>query len=681
MAPTRGPATPVALARTAAPAESATPAVPAAPESPAAPVTERRLLTRLVRMTAPSTAVVLGCMLASAGAALAGPAVLGHALDVLLHHGAAGRPLAVCAALLTAEIVLNAVSARLTGGLSARSTARLRHLALPRLLAAPPHAAAHLTPGDVAVRLTANATEAGNTPAAAAGFVAALPLPVGAVVALFLIDPWTGVAFGAGLPLLVLVLRAFARGSSDSVTRYQLIQSELASRLAEALTGARTIAAAGLTAQERERVLAPLPRLGVAGNRMWRVHGRAMARSGVLLPLLTTLVLAVGGLRLAAGQISVGDLLAASRYAALAAGLGTVAEPLGALVRARAAAGRLTELLALPELAHGGRDLPPDGDGTLDLAGVCVARNGRTVLHDVDLHVPGGTMVAVVGRSGAGKSTLAAVMGRLADPTRGRVLLDGVPLPDVAREPLRRAVAYAFARPSLFGDTLASALTPGSATAGEPSAQVREAARAASAEPFVRLLPQGYDTPPDAVPLSGGELQRLGLARAFAQADRLLILDDATSSLDTVTEQRVQQALTHAVRARTRVVIAHRLTTAARADLVVWLEDGRIRAVGPHAQLHHHPEYRAVFRPPDQNHATAQLHPGTPGPDEDTPPSSRTAQDPGTETGDGTVRATRTTRDPRTTRPRNPTAPPPDNTPPGGTAPVGSAVPVPGRDR
>lgn len=667
MAPTRGPAAPVAPATgpgdppetadctaLADPADSAARAESAAPT---VPVTAPRLLARLVRTTAPATAAVLCCSLASAAVALAAPAALGHALDVLLHHGAAGRPLAGCAALLTAGVVLDAVAARLTGGLAAGATARLRHLALARLLAAPPDAAAPLAPGDVATRLTVNAAEAGNAPSAAAAFAAGLPLPLGAVVALFLIDPWTAAAFGAGLPLLVLVLRAFARASSDSVTRYQRIQSELASRLGEALAGARTIAAAGLVAQERARVLAPLPQLAVQGTVMWRVHGRAVARSGVLLPLLTTLVLAVGGLRLAAGQISVGDLLAASRYAVLAAGLGTVAEPLGTLVRARAAAGRLTELLALPELAYGGRALPADGDGTLDLEGVCVVRNGRTVLHDVDLRVPGGAMVAVVGRSGAGKSTLAAVMGRLADPTGGRVLLDGVPLPEVARGPLRRAVAYAFARPFLFGDTLAAALASGPAasgavTSGAPSVRVREAARAASAEQFVRLLPQGYGTPPDAVPLSGGELQRLGLARAFAQADRLLILDDATSSLDTVTEQRVQHALTHAVRARTRVVIAHRLTTAARADLVVWLEDGRIRAVGPHERLQRDPGYRAVFRPPDQEHATAAPAPATPaeestGPGEDTGRAPET-QSPGPIDRDGaTAQAPCTSRAPR----------------------------------
>ncbi|GHH85736.1 ABC transporter ATP-binding protein [Streptomyces sulfonofaciens] len=572
-----------------------------------------RLLVRLVRQSGPGTIAVLGCTLASAAASLATPAVVGRVLDALLHHGAVGRPLGLCAALMTAEVVLDAVAARLTGGVAAHATAWVRHRAMARLLGAPPGDAARFTPGSVATRLTANAAEAGSGPPAAAALAAALPLPVGAVIALAVIDPWTAAAFAAGLPLLVLVLRAFARTSSHSVARYQHIQSQVASRLGEALSGARTIAAAGLFAPERDRVLAPLPALAEQGALMWRAHGKAVAHSSVLMPLLTTWVLAVGGLRLAAGVISVGDLLAASRYAALAAGLGAVAGPLGTLVRARAAAGRLTGLIALPELGYGRRALPPDGAGTVDLRGVCVVRDGRTVLRDVDLHVPGGATVAVVGRSGAGKSALAAVMGRLADPTEGHVLLDGVDLREVDRASLRQAVAFAFARPFLFGDTLTAALSPCTSAGGAALARVREAARAASAEPFVRLLPRGYDTPPGAASLSGGELQRLGLARAFAQAQRLLILDDATSSLDTVTEQRVQHALTHTVRARTRVVVAHRLATAAGADLVVWLENGTVRGVGPHHSLERHPGYRAVFTPPDSGVRPERDHAPGPG--------------------------------------------------------------------
>ncbi|GGP95972.1 ABC transporter ATP-binding protein [Streptomyces roseolilacinus] len=563
--------------------------------------TADRVLLAATRHSAGHAAAILVCSLASAAAALAEPAVLGHTLDLLLAGDArAPRWAALCAVLITADLLLDAAVAQLTGVANARTTAWLRTRSLDRLLRAAPHHAARFAPGDLATRLTANATEAGTVPATAAAAVASVLPPLGALVALFLIDWRTAAAFLAGVPLLWLLLRAFAAHSSDSVARYQAAQARIADRLVEALTGAGTVAAAGTAARERRRVLAPLPELAEEGRRMWRVYGSAVARSGVLLPTLVCLVLAVGGLRLAAGAIGVGDLLAVSRYAALAAGVGAVAGLLGALVRGRSAARRTAEPLTLPPLAHGDGGLPPDGPGTLELRGVTVVRDGSPVLRDVDVVLPGGSRVAVVGRSGAGKSVFAAVAGRLTDPDEGRVLLDGVPLDAVDERTLRREVGYAFARPALFGATVAQALAFGAYAPAGPA--VRAAARAAGADGFVQRLPGGYDTPLARAPLSGGELQRLGLARAFAHAGRLLVLDDATSSLDTVTEREVERALARDVRPGTRLVVAHRLSSASRADLVVWLDGGRVRAVGPHPVLWEDPAYRAVFAaapPPD----------------------------------------------------------------------------------
>lgn len=552
------------------------------------------LLVRVTRASAGRTAAILLCAAAAAAASLALPAVLGLTLDLLLEgRPGAGRALAATVALTSAEIALGATVALLAGTVGARSTTWLRLRAARRLLAAPPGGVSRFSPGDVATRLSVHATEAGAAPAAAAQVITAVLAPAGALVALFVIDPWIGLAFLLGLPALGLLLRSFARDSSDTVSRYQRVQSLLATRLTDALGGARAIAAAGTADEERARVLRPLGELGTEGRRMWSVHGSAMARSGVLMPLLITAVLAVGGFGLAEGRISVGDLLAVSRYAALAAGLGAVAGPLGALIRGRTAARRVNELVTVPPLTHGRRELPLGGTGTLELRGVGVALDGVWVLRGVDLCVPGGQTVAVVGRSGSGKSTLGAVAGRLTAPDEGEVRLDGVPLEAVAADVLRREVGYAFERPSLRGATVADAIASGVQT---PSAErVRAAARAAGADDFVRALPRGYATALEEAPLSGGELQRLGLARAFAHAGRLMILDDATSSLDTATERQVDRALAREVRPGTRIVMAHRLSTAARADQVVWLEGGRVRAVRTHAELWRDPEYRAVF--------------------------------------------------------------------------------------
>ncbi|MFE2157770.1 ABC transporter ATP-binding protein [Streptomyces lydicus] len=577
------------------PAPSGPPAPTRPPAAGRKPDPGSAVLTDAFRHSPVHTVAVCLFGVAGAGVALALPAVLGHTLDLVLDSApGVGAALTLSALLLVADVLLDALVALAGGVTTARSTAWLRRRGIGHLLSLAPHRAAdRFTAGDLVTRLTGNAAEAGTAPTTAATGLAAVLTPVGALVALAVTDVWLAVVFLAGLPLLTRLLRTFAQGSSDCVRRYQRVQAEIASRLVEALGGARTIAAAGTEARERARVLAPLPELDAHGRLMWQVYGRAVVGSSILVPLLTTVVLAVGGLRLAHGALTVGELLAASRYAALTAALGGVTGQLNALVRGRAAARRTAELLALPQVRHGARPLPADGRGRLELRGVTVARDGAPVLRGVDLAVPGGTTLAVVGHSGAGKSTLAAVAGRLTDPDSGQVLLDGVPLAEADPAQLRREIGYAFERPALFGETVGAALAFGSERPAAPA--VEAAARAAGADTFVRLLPRGYATPLADAPLSGGELQRLGVARAFAHAGRLLILDDATSSLDTVTEHHVSRALLEDVRPGTRLLITHRLASAARADLVAWMDGGRIRAVAPHALLWQDADYRAVF--------------------------------------------------------------------------------------
>ncbi|MEU6890202.1 ABC transporter ATP-binding protein [Streptomyces sp. NPDC046557] len=554
-----------------------------------------RVLKAAARHSVVRIAAVGACSVAAALAALVEPAVLGHALDLLLRRDPAGGSWTLgCAAVITAEMFLDALTTRLTGQVNGRTTAWLRRRGLAALLRASPHHAGRHSPGDLTARLTAHATEAGTGPAAAASGVASLLPPLGGLVALFLIDTWTALAFLAGLPPLFWLLRSFARDSGSSVARYQEVQLGMAARLVEALDGARTIAAAGTVGRERARVLRDLPELGAQGRRMWRVYGGTTARTSALMPLLLYVVLGVGGSRLLAGALGVGELLAAVRYAGLAAGIGAVTGRVAAVVRARAAAGRTAAVFELPELRYGVSELPGSGPGTLELSGVRVVRDGRIVLDGIDIVVPGGATLAVVGRSGAGKSLLAAVAGRLTDPDSGRVLLDGVPLEELSAAALRRGVGHAFDRPALLGESVADAIAFGRSP--RPTREeVRSAARAAGAEPFVRRLPAGFDTVLGNAPLSGGEVQRLGLARAFVRTGRLLVLDDATSSLDTLTAREVERALARRVGGGTRVVVAHRVSAAARADLVVWLEDGRVRATGAHTDLWRDPAYRAVF--------------------------------------------------------------------------------------
>jgi ATP-binding cassette subfamily B protein len=562
---------------------------------PQAPTTARWFLRETVRQNVAPSAIVLVVSVLLAAIELALPALFGRTLDLLLtgRRAEAGPWLALCAGLTVAPAVLGAIDGVVTAVGNAQATARIRKRVLGHLLGSGPRVGERFAHGDLVARFVGNAAQAGTVPVALAAVLAAVVTPIGGLIALFLTDVWTALVVLAGMPVLVLFLKIFARAFGDSGAHYLRAQGEVAGRLTEALRGARTIAAAGTFERDAARVLTPLAEMSRQGYRLWRILGRSNAQSAALVQLLQVAVLAVAGLRLTAGELSVGGLLAAWRYAVLATGTGALVGQVSALLRGHNAATRLGEVLAEPVTSYGRITELPPGKGTLEFVGATLRRANRDVLSGIDLQLPGGTAIAVVGRSGSGKSALAALAGRLADPDAGTVLLDGIPLASLTRETLRRETGYAFEQPTLLGRTIRDTIALGAYDPGE--AGVVDAARAACADDFVRRLPDGYDTACTSAPLAGGESQRLGLARAFAHAGRLLVLDDATSSLDAVTELKVSRALLRGNGARTCLIIAHRASTAARAELVVWLEEGRVRAVGPHAQLLRHAPYRAVF--------------------------------------------------------------------------------------
>lgn len=547
-------------------------------------------------------AVLAATSLLLAGIYVALPAIMGRTVDAVLGSGDTALWLTLSVVAVGLLIVCDALDDYAGAVANARSTAWLRHSLFGHVLAMGPRATRRHTPGDLTARLVGNTSRAGSAPSGLVWAVTELIPPIGAVVALALIDPWLCLTFLAGLPLIVLMVHAFARDVSDVNDRYFATQGRIATRLADAVTGIRTITAAGTTAREAERVLAPLPELHRHGRGTWHALSRVSTRDAVVVPLLEIAVLAVAGLELARGRITPGQLLAATEYVVLATGVSSLVASVGRLALARATAGRVSEILDLPPMTYGRARLPERGGGRLEFRRVTVrAPEGASVLDGVDLEIPEGTLTAVVGRSGSGKSLLAALAGRLTDPDDGEVRLDGVPLRDLTRTDLRQAVAYGFERPALLGETFTEAIAFGPSAERVPDEAVRAAGAIARADSFLRTMPDGYDTALATAPLSGGETQRVGLARAFAQSGRggrLLVLDDVTASLDTVTEHHITQVLTGSgpLAGRTRLVVTHRASTAARADLVVWLDDGRVRRRATHRVLWRDPGYRAVFR-------------------------------------------------------------------------------------
>lgn len=560
------------------------------PDDGGRPAAPDRLLLRAARRSGWSLGALLAAGLVLAGTELALPAVLGRAMDGVV-AGSAGAWVLVAAVLVAVLAAADSCDDVATGVVTARATAWLRRSMFRRFLAAGP-AAGRTPAGDLASRMVGGAATAGRAAPDVVRAVANVAPAVGAVVALALIDPWLAVAFLAGMPLLALLLRSFVRDASDMAAGYLDAQARIAGRLVDAVEGGRTVAAAGTAGLEARRVLEPLPELRRFGMGTWRAQVRLVAQDALLLPLLEVVVLAVAGAELSAGRMTAGEVLAASQYVQLASAIGAAASAAGKLARARAGAGRVAGVVDQPVPAFGDGVLPP-GPGRLELRAVTVRRDGAALLDRLSIDIPGGTLAALVGRSGSGKSLLAALAGRLVDPDAGEVLLDGVPLPRLAQHEVRREVTYGFERPTLFGDTVEAAVAFGATRPGR--ADIVAASCAARADEFVQRLPAGYDTPMEAVHLSGGEAQRLGLARTFAHAGRLVVLDDVAANLDTATEHRIGRVLTGRLGGRTRLVVAHRAATAARADLVVWLDGGRVRAVGTHAALWDDPDYRAVF--------------------------------------------------------------------------------------
>ena len=319
------------------------------------------------------------------------------------------------------------------------------------------------------------------------------------------------------------------------------------------------------------------------------------------IPLLAqAAVLLVGGRMVAHGTLPIGEFIAFNLYVTmLVMPLRSLGMWIGQAQRATASGERIFEIMDEPEEVQDepGAVALPRGKGRIRLEHVGFSYGtGRPVLEDVDLDVAPGRTIALIGHTGSGKTTLTSLVPRFYDVTAGRVLIDGVDVRDVHLASLRSAIGVISQDPFLFSATVRENIAFGRADATDD--EVEQAARLAQAHEFVERLPERYDTVigERGITLSGGQRQRLAIARALLVDPRILILDDATASVDASTEARIRVGLREAMRGRTTLIIAHRLSTISLADEIVVLDGGRVAARGSHDALLETSEvYRDIY--------------------------------------------------------------------------------------
>jgi ATP-binding cassette subfamily B protein len=411
-----------------------------------------------------------------------------------------------------------------------------------------------------------------------------------AAALMFASDPALAALSLAPVPFVVLVAQRFGRRARPAIQETQQRIAELTAEVEENISGVRVVKAFAREDLQRERFDERADRVFEQAMISTRVQAFYSPFVGFLPQLGLAVVLLVGGRQVVDGTMTIGDFTAFYAYLLmLLAPMRQLGITLGLAQRATASGARLFEVLDRePRLASPEGAPPlPEGSGRVELRHVTLRYEGATrdALHDVSLVVPAGRTVALVGSTGAGKTSLVALLARLYDVTSGAVLIDGADVREVDARSLRRSIAVVDDAPFLFSATVAENIAY--ARPDISREEVETAARRAQAHEFIERLPDGYDTRVGerGLTLSGGQRQRVAIARALLADPRILILDDATSSVDASTEQQIKDALREVMAGRTTFVIAHRLSTIALADEIVVLEDGRLVAHGAHDEL------------------------------------------------------------------------------------------------
>lgn len=578
----------------------------------------RRLLPR-IRPYLGRLLLAFVCLLASAGIALAFPQIVRHLLDAAFISADASLLNRIALGLLilfAIQAVLNFVQVYLLTSTSELVIAQLREDLFAHLVRLSPAFFTERRTGELTSRLSSDTTVLQTVLSYnLSEFARQTLFLIGGIVLLTLTDVSLTAMTLAVVPLVVGAAFVFGRALRRASTGVQDRVAEATGTADEAFSQIRTVQSYTAENEEVRRYGSHLRQVIDAAIRRARIRGTFF---GILTFCGFGGVVAVlwqGGRQVLAGSLTAGALVSFLLYALYVAGaVGSLASLFGAYQEAVGAARRVFDLLETESAVRDperplrlGR--PLRGEVVMDNVAFNYNPALPEVLHGVSLRIKAGEVVALVGPSGAGKTTIASLLPRFWDVTGGRITFDGIDIRDLSLKELRAAIGIVPQEPTLFSGTIRENIAyAGIGDDGSRPAEeaILAAARAAHAVEFIERLPDGFETRVGerGVKLSGGQRQRIAIARVFLKDPALVILDEATSSLDSESERLVEQAMEDLLRARSTLIIAHRLSTVLRADRVVVIDRGQIVEEGRHQELLasegvYSRLYRGQFRPGD----------------------------------------------------------------------------------
>ncbi|MEU0938228.1 ABC transporter ATP-binding protein [Embleya sp. NPDC005971] len=557
---------------------------------------------RLLGMMAPERArlyALLVCGIAGVGLGVLTPRLLGKATDAIYTGVAGGKGidfdhvrtlLLVTFAVVAGSVVFAFAQGRLTATIVQRTTYRLREDAETKLSRLPLNYFDKQPRGEVLSRTTNDIDNIAQTLQQAMGQIVRSVLTiVGVLVMMFWISPLLALVALVSVPTSILVTMAIGKRAQPQFVKQWSSTGKLNAHIEEMYTGHALVKVFGRQRESAEVFDKHNEQLYTAGFKAQFISGLIQPAMAFVGNLNYVLVAVIGGLRVSSGAMTLGDIQAFVQYSYEFNGPVTQVASMSNLLQSGvASAERVFALLDAEEQSP-----DPEPAARIEKVSGHVAFEkvsfrydpAKPLIEDLDLEVHPGQTVAIVGPTGAGKTTLVNLLMRFYEVTGGRITVDGVDIAGMTREDLRAPIGMVLQDTWLIGGTIAENIAYG---VGEVSRErVVAAARATHADRFVRTLPDGYDTvlADEAGNLSAGEKQLLTIARAFLTEPQILVLDEATSSVDTRTEVLIQKAMNSLRRGRTSFVIAHRLSTIRDADVILVMESGSIVEQGTHDTL------------------------------------------------------------------------------------------------